>query len=251
MLAAYVIALVLLGREIGLWTSDLIAATVVWFVATAMVLFLKSTRVSEETGFMRHTFRHAVGAAVLVEGFVNLYVFPLPVELILEPTIFLLVATAAYAEATHKEEYGDALKLFNFMIASIGLAFLVYVVIHVLSDWSGSSLATDLRELALPVWLTVGLLPFIYLLGLGIAYEASFLRIELSPLGNARSRRRAKLALFLGVNIHARWLGGFGPPWPYRLADKPGLAEARAVVREFRLESAEAERQRRTLREAA
>jgi hypothetical protein len=57
MLAAYVVGLVLLGREIGLWTSDLIAATVVWFVASAMVLFLKSTRVSEETGFMRHTFR--------------------------------------------------------------------------------------------------------------------------------------------------------------------------------------------------
>ena len=140
----------------------------------------------------------------------------------------MLVATAAYAEVTDKEEYAGVLKLLNFTIASIGLVFLVYVFVHVLSDWSGSSLATDLRKLALPVWLTVGLLPFIYLLGLGIAYEMSFLRIELSHLGDARSRRRGKLALCLGVNIHARWLGEFGPPWPYRLADNPDLAEARA-----------------------
>ena len=59
------------------------------------------------------------------------------------------------------------------------------VIQHCIYGVDHNPLAVDLCKLALPVWLTVGLLPFIYLLGLGIAYEMSCLRIELSHLGEA------------------------------------------------------------------
>src|ERR1035437_3806685 len=86
-LAACVFGLVMFGKAAGIWTDDLASATVVWFLVSGMVLLMRSTGVSEESGFLRRTLLRAVGVGVVVEGFVNLYVFPLPVELFLVPVL--------------------------------------------------------------------------------------------------------------------------------------------------------------------
>lgn len=167
----------------------------------AMLIFLGSTRVSEENGFLGRTSRRAVGIAALVEGLVNLYVFPLAIELLLVPLLAMLggmVALVAY-----KDEFKMLRKPLNAVVSCIGIGILVCVLGRVISDWSSAHLAEDLRSLALPIWLTIGLLPFIYVLGLVIAYESSFVRIDLSHMGDALARRRAKLALVVGVNFRA------------------------------------------------
>jgi hypothetical protein len=258
--AAYVFVLVMLGRSLSLWTNALIGSTVLWFVGVALIMVMRSTRVSEETGFLRQKLIQAVGLAALVEGFANLYVFPLVIELILLPILFLLAGMAALAEL--KDEYVDVRKPLNKLLSLVGIGFLIYAVAHVASDVSGAHLGSalpkcacacraclsparaavvahraeltgDLRSLAMPVWLTVGLLPFIYTAGLMIAYETAFLPIDLCHWADARARRRAKLVLLLGVHFRARRLGEFRAPWPYRLVREPNVRAARRVIREF------------------
>lgn len=258
-MAAYVFVLVMLGRSLGLWTTELIGSTVLWFVGVALVMLVRSTQVSEQTGFLRKKFIQVVGVVALVEGFANLYVFPLVIELILLPVLILLAAMAALAEL--KDEYEEVRKPLKTILSLVGIGFLVYVAVHIASDVSGarlgstlqkcacacrtcpnparaavvahrSELTGDLRSLAMPIWLTVALLPFIYVVGLMAAYETGFLQIDFCHWADAHARRRAKLALLLGVNFRARRLGEFRAPWPYRLVSEPNLRAARKVVQE-------------------
>jgi hypothetical protein len=152
--AAYVSGMVLLASTAGIWRPDLAGTTSLWFVASGVALLLKSTRVSEETGFLRRTFLGAVGVAALLEAFGSLYVFSLPVELLLVPFVVVVGAVAAFADLN--DDVAPAGQPARAMLALLGLAFLVYVSIHVASDWSGPHLSRDSRELVLPVWLTVG-----------------------------------------------------------------------------------------------
>lgn len=232
--AGYIFALVILGREIGFWTDDLIGSTVAWFVAGGIVLFMRSTNVSEKPRFIRHQLRRAVGIAALLEPFVNLYVFSLPVELFLFPLLALIVVMSAVADT--KEEFAQVGKLLRGVMAVASVCFIAYVAIH-LANASGSHLAGDLRKLALPIWLTVGGLPFIFWFGLLMAYEMSFTRIDFCRWADERARRRAKLALLLGVKLRAERLGAFDSFWAGRVVREPDLSTARRVARQFATES--------------
>jgi hypothetical protein len=179
---------------------------------------------------MRHQVRRAVGVAVLLEAFVNLYVFPLAVELVLFPLLALIVMMSAVAEA--KDEFADVGKFLQVVMALAGTSFIVYVTIH-LANTSGSHLADDLRRLALPVWLTIGALPFIFIYGLIMAFQESFTRIDFCQWADEHARRRAKLALLLGVNLRVGRLGNFDTFCAGRVVREPNLRAARRTVHAF------------------
>lgn len=230
--ATYVGCLVLLAKAVGMWRTDLAGTTSLWFVVSGLVLLFQSTRVSEETGFVGHTFRRAVGIAALLEGFGSLYVFSLPVELLLIiPFVVIVSALAALADVN--DQAAPAGPPARRMLALLGIGFLAYVSIHVASDWSGPHLSQDLRLLALPLWLTVGVLPFIYVAGLLMAYEQSFMRLTFYSWADRRTIQRAKLALLAGVNFRARRLGYFTAPWPYRLLTAPDFRSASRIARQI------------------
>lgn len=172
--AAWVFGLVMLGRVVGLWTAALLGTTVLWFAGAALVLVMRSTGVSNETGFTSKAFKRAIGIAGLVAGCGSLYVFPLVIELILLPVLVMLAAVLALAEL--RDEHAALRKPLRSVFAFIGVVFLVYVVVHVVADLSGAHLLKssplrtraarvmaqahrtvltgDWQGLALPVWLT-------------------------------------------------------------------------------------------------
>jgi hypothetical protein len=204
----------------------------------------------------------SVGLAAVIAGYATLYVFPLVVELILLPMLAAVAAMIVVAES--KDEYEIVRKPLKSLLGIAGVVFLVYVTAHLASDVLGAHLGralptcscacrlcptsaaraaviehraaldADWPGLALPIWLTGGLLPFIYVAGLVIAFESAFLLIDFCPCEDTAAKRRAKLALLLGVNVRARSLGEFRAPWPTRLVREPDLRSARDVVRQFR-----------------
>ena len=237
-MVAYIAILVGGAAHIRLWESDLTGGTIVWFFGSALALFFNSVDAPKDPHYMRTALARAAGVTILVEGFVNLYVLPLGVELLLVPTITLLVAMAAIAEM--KPELAQARAPINFILGALGIALLLYVTIRLASSLSGPSLTHLLRDLALPIWLSLALLPYTYIVGLLATYELAFLHLRFAEPVTPRALRRAKLALILGAHGRAHDLVGLAPPWTRRLVSAPTLVEARHVVAELRAERAKA-----------
>lgn len=232
LMVAYIAVVIYGAAHVGLWESNLIGATVVWVFGSAVVSLMNSSDAPNDSHYMRAVLKRAVGVTILVEGFVNLYVLPFGVELLLVPTVTLLVAAAAVAEA--KPELSHARAPINFLVGVIGVALLLYVVVRLVSSVSGSSLAALPRDLALPVWLSLALIPHTYLLGLLAIYELAFLQLRFAEPASPQALRRAKLALLLGARGRAHDLVGLGPPWTRRLVSAPNLVDARRIVAELR-----------------
>src|SRR4051794_879329 len=91
--AGWTIGLTALAHSVGLWETDVRNDTVYWFVTVGFAFFLSLRKVTEGR-FFRTTARHAVAITALVEGFANLAVFGLAVELVLLPTLIALGAMA-------------------------------------------------------------------------------------------------------------------------------------------------------------
>jgi hypothetical protein len=233
-LAGYAVGLVWLGEQGALWDASLSNDTIIWFVTVALVLHLNSNQISEDRYFLRRRFSQAVAGTVLIEGFVNLFVLPLPVELVLFPFLFFLVAMAAVAEM--KEETADAAHAANAVLGIIGIGLIVFVVVKLVTGFGDADWAHVGRVLFLPVWLTVGLLPAIYALGLYAACDSTFRRIGFfaDKIGASRqARRRAKLTLLLGTRLRARAIGQFTGVLPQRLVSAESLRDAQQIVATF------------------
>lgn len=167
-LVAYAGGLVLLGARLGAWDWTLLNDTVLWFLTSALVLLVNSGELAEDRRRLWRAARQALGITVLVEAFVNLFVLPLAVEVILFPVLLFLSMALAVAEG--EDEYAPAERVFSSVLALIGGLIFAFVAVQ-LAGLSGPDWAHVFRALMLPLWLTFGALPLIYLVGLVDVWE--------------------------------------------------------------------------------
>jgi hypothetical protein len=226
--AGWTVGLVVLAHLVGLWESDVRNDTVLWFI-TVGVAILFSLREVTEDGFVRKSARRALAVTALVEGFANLEVFSLAVELVLLPVLALLGALAVVSES--KKEYAPVRRLVSGLLSIFGVCILLYVAGRLVADFEAGH---TLRALALPVWLTIGSLPFVYAFGLIAEYEQAFLRIDFHT-NDPSHRRRAKRGLLRTAHVRATELTGFTGHWISDLTSTRSDVEARAVLRRWQM----------------
>jgi hypothetical protein len=233
--AGWTVGLAAFAHLVGLWEADVRNDTVVWFVTIGVAFFFSLKKVTED-GFFRKAARRTVAVTAFAEGFANLAVLGLAAELILLPVLTMLGAMAALSDAT--AEYAPARRLVNGLFGFVGICVLLYVLGALAADFDAGH---TLRALALPVWLTIGSMPFVYALALWAEYEQALLRIDLHAEDRA-SRRRAKRALLRAANVRAAEVGGFTGHWIWDLASAESSDHARAVMGRWQ-ESWRSERQ--------
>ena len=228
-LAAWVVLVALLGSRLGLWTPDLVKDTALWFLTFAVVRLFRMTNVGKD----RHPFRDMIldplAATALVEFITNLYVFPLPAEVVLIPMVTILVLLALVA-GYQKVPYVKGIA--NAALAVIGIAILSISAFDLVTRWPTLDVAHQVRLLVLPVWLTAATAPYLYAMSLLAGYESAFLRIAFaSP--NRRIAFRSRFAMFTVLTVQTRAVANFRAPWIGRLAEAGSLAEARTVLNDY------------------
>jgi hypothetical protein len=223
LLAAWVAALVAGGQRIGLWEPWLLKGTIFWFITSGMVFWINAANVVRPD-FFRSTLVAALGTALVLEFYLNLYVFSLPVEVILLPTVALLGAVSAFAAG--KDEYRAAKRLTDAILAIIGFGVFARVTIGVIGNWPDAAQVDAAQELILPVWLTLGVVPFIYSFGLIMSYETAFSRVG-NFTKDRRRRLRCKFALVSVCHVRPSLVAVAGGRGLREAIDASSLKEAR------------------------
>lgn len=230
LLALWSVGLVALGHRLGWWSAALVGDTLFWFFGVAVVLLFNIDKAIRTQGYFRRTILAAVGVAVFVEVFLNLYVLSIWGELILAvvliPITLMSAAAATRKEFSHLKAYADG------CLALTGFGILGYVIFQILRNWQGFDRQGAVRELWLPVWLTLGVVPLIYLISIYAAYDGAFRLVNFST-GIKRARIRSKLALVLKLRGRVRRIGAFNMPWGKKLGEAASFSEALRVIDEF------------------
>ncbi len=226
----WVFALVTLAKKVGLWDDGLIFPAVLWTVTAGLGLIFKLASRKSGEPFFRPMIARTFRLTVFVEIIVGLYAFSLGIELVLLIVASFLGLLSVVADSD--EKYEPVKKLLDGLIGFIGLAIIVLTVVNLASGWSELDKGHILRQLVLPLWLTLGAIPYLYLLALWIGYEHAFLRINLAS-DDGPSRRRSKLALLVALRGRAAKAHAFGGGWAREISESPGYVEAWRVGRRF------------------
>lgn len=226
-LAGWTVGLASIAHTFGLWRVDVRNDTIAWFLTVGFGLFFSLEQV-REAGYFRRWARRALALTAFVEGFANLEAFSLPAELVFVPVLAVLGGMLAISES--KEEYAPVRRLLNGLLSLTGVCLLVYVVVRLATDFNAGH---ALRAMALPIWLTLGSLPFVYAFGLRAEYEQAFLRIDFRTRDPVQ-RRRAKRALFRTAKMRASDVAGFAGHWIEDLTSARSDDDAWVIAKRWR-----------------
>lgn len=228
----WILGLVYLASQVGLWGAERVADSVFWFITAGLILFGRFDKVGRENGFVRRTALATLEVSALVQVLSEVFVLNLAVELVLQPVFALFVCVSVVA--AQNAEHRQVKMLVDGLILIGSLLLLVYVVVSIVSNWDALDKRDLLQQFALPVWMTMGALPYIYLLGLAAAYEVAFNRINWNSSAGWSTRTRAKLVLVTSFLANAREVTAFSGSWQFKLAAATSFRDGRRVVGEFR-----------------
>ena len=224
-----------IGVRLALWNTDLAKGTILWTLGSAGILLFNCQQIdpdSDDLQFFRRTILATVGVAAFVEFFVNLYVMSLPVELVFQ--IVVAVPSMMVAVAQQKPEYKSVKVFCERVLVLIGLALFALAARQVYLHWQQLDARELLLDFALPVWLTVGLVPFLYLFSIYVAYDAVVQRINWKKTGRG-ARWRSRLALLSVLHFRVGTVRRFAGYWYFMriLGEAQTFSAARGVVAEF------------------
>ncbi len=240
--AAYTAGLVVGANRLGWWSSTLATDTVLWYFTAGSPLLINLRATSEPTYF-RRTALKTVGVGALLLFYLNLVTFSFVAELILQFVLFCVSVTVVFAG--HDNKTRAVKRLAQVVLVGIALWLIVTTLGDLSARW-GTIDKTDLaRSFALPVWLTVGALPFVFVFSLVANYELAAMRMSVGP-DNKRTSWRVKLALLAGFRLSNRDLREYGGWRAFDFAKIISIREGVQLVREFRETLRAAERAKRT-----
>lgn len=232
LLVAWVTALAWAGSKAGLWGPGRFTDTVFWFVSTALALFLNLERVSKDRHYLRQATVAAVKVSALISVLYELSVLSLWAEIALVPILAMLGGLSVVAG--QRTEHRRVKRLVDHVILLFSLALFTWVCAGIAGGWSQLDKVDAFQQFALPVWMTLGVLPLIYVVGLVAAYESAFLRLAWTAPGGWLQRLRPRLVLVSSFGLKAWEVASFSGSWQRRLADAISFTEGRDVVKEFR-----------------
>ena len=234
------------GGKLALWNTGLVSNTVVWTMGTALVLVFNVKKVAADQLFFRKTAKRALAASVFVEFFINLFVFGLLAELILQFVLTILII--ADVVSSQRPEFQQLKKVLDALLVGAGVLLLGYTIVQSYVQWTQLDQQALFLKFALPAWLTIGVLPFIYVLSLYVVYDSALRAVNWAT-SDWRARWRTRFVLVSDFRLRRNELRSFTWMWIKRAAASADVTDARAVVRQFRDEQRAAEQAKRDAEE--
>ena len=174
--AGYIILTIIGLFQVGVWDLDQFKNTILWSLSVAIVSLFRISQMIEDDHYFRNALKDNFKLIAIFEFVVTFYTFPLLVELLLVPVVFILVLMQAFTEG--KKEYSDLMRLLDYLLTVFGGSLVVYAGYMLVVDSGSFFQAKTLTDFGLPIALTLLFLPFLFVLALYVNYENAFLRIN-------------------------------------------------------------------------
>ncbi|MCL3776781.1 hypothetical protein H6X67_01280 [Actinomyces sp. AC-20-1] len=227
----FVAAVVVLAHSVGAWSGELLKDTLIGVFVVGFPILFNSAKFGDGLGVVKHVVKEVLGVTALLVVYLNLVLFPLWGELVLQVVLLFFVMFSVVG----KRDPGTAAvgSFFDVLMALIGIGLTAHVAIQVASGFNEFDWEREATAFALSVWLPVSLIPFIYVLGLIASCEATLVRAKFLN-GRQVLPLAVRLAFLLGVLGSLRYATCFAGRWLPELAKQKSFRDASRIMREYR-----------------
>jgi hypothetical protein len=188
-------------------------------------MFINSTDSAKQEHYFKRSSLAAIKMSVFLGAFMNLFVYSLPVELILQPLLVFLILMQVVSGT--KEELLPVKKMLDLLVSGAFVTVALYEVSSLVKHHSDLTHSDFVGNALMPVWLALGLLPFIFLVGVVAQYELAFIETEM----NSGRKLGKRLALFTSFGLRSHKLHEFVSSSAHCLFLATSFSESRSSIR--------------------
>jgi hypothetical protein len=217
--------------EVHAWNVRMAGDSIFWAASSGITLLVLSiTNAGREDNFFLYRARKLLELAVVLEFFLNLQTLPLWGELLLQLCLTFLVVLKVVAD--HNNET-SASKALGVTLAVITTGLLIYSCHAVISGWNQLDKLQEFRKFLLPVWLTIGVLPFVFVMALAAGYGTLYARMKAST-GLDRLPIRSRVGVALALRLRLLDINGLRGRYLQEAAHADRVTDAIRVIGAFR-----------------
>lgn len=203
----YVTGMTVVLYQLNVWTPVLLKDTLLWFLFCSFAMMMRFVTSSANEDVFRSVLVDNAKISLVLEFVVNIYSFPIFVELILVPVMSIVVMTQAYT-ATN-ENYRPVQKLTEGILAITGLVLIYLSLDNGIRNYQELATVDTVRAVFLPAVFSIGFAPFIYIAVLVSTYEQVFLRLRFGDKKPPDVIRYARRSIFRKFGLDLSGLRSF------------------------------------------
>lgn len=227
----YIAGIVWLLSLADLWRTNLVSETTFWWLFVGLPLLFRAVNAGSQDDFFKKAALLSIGWTALLEFVVNLPPFNVVVEVVMVLPLLLLFGALAYSQATDPASHTSGVLLGLGM--SVVLFFIGYTVVGMVSNPRDFFTYVTLLEFLVPILLTLGVIPFVYMFALLTTYGSAFMRLnwKLDKAEDASIRRYAKWRVLRAGNLHLKRAHRFASKGAWRIASDDDRTAVDLAVR--------------------
>lgn len=193
-LIIYSSIIVSLLHSIKFWTFDFLKDSIMWFCFTGIVLSFDALTKSKDEDLFKKVIFNNIKVLIILEFIINTYTFSLIGEIIFLPIITFIAMIEVFSKFNKK--YSPIEKLTSYIQIAIGIIILTLSTTKIITDFNNFGNLNTLRSFLLPPFLSISILPFIYLMFIISNYEQLFLKLNFYKTKNKKLINYAKKRIF-------------------------------------------------------
>jgi hypothetical protein len=201
--AGCVALLAWMGNNLGFWSSSQTIPTIVWYFLGGLPLLFRANDAKEGNQHFRGYAKAAIGGVALLEFIYVARTFSLTVELALTPFVTIIALVAMFSK--RDPEHAQVNSLMNWLLAVVAVAIFWNSISQILASPEEFFVADTLRAFILPMYFTIGSIPFFYALQCYSHIEGARIQIDQKTFQTEELKRYAKKRFIL-IFLVRPWL---------------------------------------------
>ncbi len=201
--AGYVGLLAWIANSLGFWSPSQIIATIVWYIIGGLPLLSQTFNAKEGSQHFRGYAKAVVSGTALLEFIYVAKTFSLPVELVLTPIVTVISVLAAFTE--RDLEHVQVHSLMNWLLAVVAVAIFWNSIAQILDAPNEFFAADTFQAFILPIYFTIGSIPFFYALHCYSYIENAWIQIDQKRFQSEELKHYAKKR-FISIFLARPWL---------------------------------------------
>ncbi|MBK7969370.1 MAG: hypothetical protein IPK08_10745 [Bacteroidetes bacterium] len=152
-----------------------------------------------DTKYFKKLLADSLKWTLLIEFLINFHTFSLIIEILIFPFMLFIVTMQVFSETD--KQYEAVNKLFTGILSMIGILIFLYSLILAIYKSNEFFTFGNLNEFLLPVYMTILLMPFLYVIALFIQYESLFVRLRFMTSDKVLYRT-VKLQIYINASCN-------------------------------------------------
>lgn len=161
-LAVYTFCMIMILKSIGLWKTDQIVASIVWYFVSGLALLSGVFGIKENDRYFRKLFWECFSLIGVVEFITVAYSFNIIIEFILVPVYVFLAYLLVIAQRDEKN--AKIKSLIEWLLALFVVYLFIKSISQIQSNPVGFFTTSTGRSFIMPALLTIFAMPFLYAL---------------------------------------------------------------------------------------